>query len=271
MQDPHRSGPRAARRAGIPTSPDVAAFGLGAHHGRPGLAAERLLELRQVRQRSDHAKFADRVRVALRHQARGLRPHGVAAELAPRDEELLIRREAVDVGQRRLALLRDLERTIGDPRTGEIPDRLPGDELALVVDPRRRLVRVELAHDAGRLLLELLEVLVRPPVLQPALRVVLRALVVEPVADLVPDDDADRAVVDGVVGGQAERRRLQDPGREDDLVQERVVVRVGRRRRQAPPAAVDGLADGGEIVPDVNRRPASTSSQYDARVIATAL
>ena len=60
-----------------------------------------------------------------------------------------------------------------------------------------------------------------PPVAQVAVAVVLRALVVEAVADLVPDDGADAAVVDGVVGVDVEERRLEDRGREDDLVEAR--------------------------------------------------
>jgi hypothetical protein len=39
---------------------------------------------------------------------------------------------------------------------------------------------------------------------------------------LVADDRADRAVVDRVVRRAVEERRLQDPGGEDDLVQERI-------------------------------------------------
>jgi hypothetical protein len=57
-----------------------------------------------------------------------------------------------------------------------------------------------------------------PPVAQHAVAVGLAALVVEAVADLVADDAADAAVVDGRVGVGIEERRLQDGGREDDLV-----------------------------------------------------
>ena len=46
--------------------------------------------------------------------------------------------------------------------------------------------------------------------LQLAVAVVLRALVVEAVADLVADHRADAAVVDRVVGVRIEERRLQD-------------------------------------------------------------
>ena len=58
----------------------------------------------------------------------------------------------------------------------------------------------------------------RPPVGQRARAVELAALVVEAVGHLVADHRADAAVVDRHVGVRVEERRLQDGGREDDLV-----------------------------------------------------
>ena len=81
----------------------------------------------------------------------------------------------------------------------------------------------------------------------------LRALVVEAVADLVADHRADAAVVHRVVGVQVEERRLQDRGREDDLVHARVVVGVDRLRRHAPLVAVDRLAELGEVAGGLER------------------
>ena len=90
-------------------------------------------------------------------------------------------------------------------------------------------------------------VLVGPPVDHRPGAVVLRALVVEAVADLVADDGADRAVVDRVVGVGMEERRLEDGGREHDLVHRGVVVRVDRLRGHVPLVAVDGGADLGQL------------------------
>jgi hypothetical protein len=53
-------------------------------------------------------------------------------------------------------------------------------------------------------------VLLGPPVAQVAVAVALAPLVVEPVADLVADHGADRAVVDRVVRRQVEERGLED-------------------------------------------------------------
>src|SRR5439155_19956803 len=114
-------------------------------------------------------------------------------------------REAFDFRQRRLSSPGDLEGAISDLRSGQVPDALSEHELAVVMDPGFDEVAVELPGHAGRLLLEPLQVFVAPPVVQPALRVELRPFVVEAVADLVADDDADGSVVDGVAGVHGER------------------------------------------------------------------
>ena len=82
---------------------------------------------------------------------------------------------------------------------------------------------------------------------EPARAVVLRALVVEAVADLVADDRPDPAVVPGVVGVGVEERRLEDRRGEDDLVHRRVVVGVDHLRRHEPLVAVHRLAELVEV------------------------
>ena len=77
-------------------------------------------------------------------------------------------------------------------------------------------------------------VLLGPPVANGAGRVDLAALVVEAVADLVADDRADRAIVHRRVRRRIEERRLQDAGREDDLVLEPAVVGVDRLPGSSP-------------------------------------
>ena len=73
--------------------------------------------------------------------------------------------------------------------------------------------------------------------------IVLPALIVEAVRHLVADDRADAAVVDRVVRLRIEERRLQNAGREHDLVHVRIVVGVHGRRRHAPFGAIDRFAD----------------------------
>ncbi len=114
---------------------------------------------------------------------------------------------------------------------------------------RDRLVGRVLRHQAAGDGIEGLAVVVGPPVAEPSVAVQLAALVVEAVADLVADHRADRTVVDRVVGRHVEERRLQDRGREHDLVHVAVVVRVDRLRRHAPLAAVDLGADAHDLAP----------------------
>src|SRR6185295_13256808 len=111
----------------------------------------------------------------------------VAAELAPADEELLLWCEAVDRRLGSLALARLLVGEERDLRASQVADALAEHELAVVVDAGLDEVAVVLLRHALRARLEFLQVLIGPPVLQPSLRVVLRALVVEAVADLVAD------------------------------------------------------------------------------------
>src|SRR5450755_2443747 len=129
--------------------------------------------------------------IALNHRSRELRADGIAAKLTPGDEELLVRREPFDGGKRRVALLRDLKGAIGDLRTRQISDAFAENQPTVVVDSRLDKVAVELAHDARCLLAESLQIFLAPPVVEPALRVELRALVVKAVADLVADHHAD--------------------------------------------------------------------------------
>ena len=84
--------------------------------------------------------------------------------------------------------------------------------------------------------------------------VVLRALVVEAVADLVADDRADAAVVLGRLGVRREERLLQDAGREADLVGAGVVVGVDGLRQHEPLVAVDRGADLAELAVGLERR-----------------
>ena len=67
-------------------------------------------------------------------------------------------------------------------------------------------------------------------------------------ADLVADHRADRAEVLGGVGIGVEERRLQDRGREGDVVDYRVVERVDGLRAGHPLVAVGWLADLAQLV-----------------------
>ena len=136
-----------------------------------------------------------------------------------------------------------------DRRAAEVRDRFAVHELAVDVDSLRDVELAVLIGHAIRARLEILQILGRQPVAQIALRVVLRALIVEAVRHLVADDRADAAVVVGVVRVRIEERRLQDAGREGDVVLRRVVAGVDRRRREAAPLVrIVGMADALDVV-----------------------
>src|SRR4051794_16129816 len=159
------------------------------------------------------------MRIPLDHRPGKLRADGVSPELPPGNEELLLRGEAVNRRNRRLAALRDLKCAIRDSGARQIADAFAEHEPAVVVDSWFDEIAVELPGNARGPRPKLLEILIGPPVVQTALGVVLRSLVVEPVADLVADDDTDGAVIDGIVRFHAECRRLEDAGWKHDLVE----------------------------------------------------
>ena len=130
--------------------------------------------------------------------------------------------------------------TVSAPLTCS-PGRSRGSKRVVLLDQRLGL------HLEGRL------VVGGPPVVEVAGAVVLRALVVEAVADLVADDRADAAVVLGRVGVGAEERLLQDAGREADLVGAGVVVGVDGLRQHEPLVAVDRRADLGQLAVGLER------------------
>ena len=107
----------------------------------------------------------------------------------------------------------------------------------------REVVGLVLRAEPGRLGLELGGVLGLPPVAKHAGPVGLAALVVEAVGDLVADDPADAAVIDRRIGVGIEEGRLEDGGREDDLVLHRRVISVHRLRGHSPLGLVDRLLD----------------------------
>ena len=158
--------------------------------------------------------------------------------------------------RRRLLAERDQVRLVADGQAAEVADVLADGEAAVDVlaGQLARLERVVLLDQRGGLHLEGGLVVRGPPVVQVALAVVLRALVVEAVADLVADHRSDAAVVLGRVGVRAEERLLQDPGREADLVGAGVVVGVDGLRQHEPLVTVDRRPDLRQLPVGLERR-----------------
>ena len=165
------------------------------------------------------------------------------------DEEPLVAGQTVD-NRRGLALQRELVSLIGHRDAAQIADVFTQRQLAaqaglaLVQRAERIVLRGQLRGQR----VERLAIGRRPPVAQRAGSIVLRALIVEPMADLVADDCADRAVIDRRIGLGVEKGRLENGSGEHDLVGRRHVIGVDRLRGHQPFALVDRLGQIAELV-----------------------
>src|SRR3984957_9912540 len=82
-----------------------------------------------------------------------------------------------------------------------------------------------------------------PPVAQIAVLVELASLVVVSMNGFVPNDSAGGRIVDSIVLGGIEERRLQNAGREVDGVGLRVLVGIHSRRCHLPFGSVERLSN----------------------------
>src|SRR5579864_1180893 len=93
-----------------------------------------------------------------------------------------------------------------------------------------------------------------PPVTQIAFLIELAPLVVVAVDGLVANHSAGGGIVDRVVLGRIEKRRLQNSRREVDGVGLRVFIRVHSWRRHSPVGSVDLLANFAKLTVEFKRR-----------------
>src|SRR5258708_31058685 len=204
--------------------------------------------------------------IGLHHQSLALKAGLVAAELTPRNEELLLRREAVDVSRARLAFQRLLVSKISDLRSAQVANALAQNQFAVVMYIFLDKVIVELARYASPASLKIFEISVCPPVTQSAQVVELRALIVKAVRDFVANNHPNGTIVHGIHSIEIKSRRLQNARREHDLIQQRIVVRVRSRRRHAPAAAIHKFANRIAIV--LFRKLSSRNHILEERVAA---
>src|SRR5690606_30478845 len=111
-------------------------------------------------------------------------------DLGPAEIEALVAGKAVD-HRGLLAAQRGDISVVGKGEAGEVGDILAHGELALDVRSRERLISVILRAELAGERLEVRHILRRPPVAEPALAVIFRALIVEMVAELMADHRAD--------------------------------------------------------------------------------
>ena len=169
--------------------------------------------------------------------------------LRPCQEEALVAGQAVD-HRRFLAFEAQLVGGVGHRQAAQIADVLAHRQLTVHALAFQRAIRGVLRAQRPGAGLEARAVLVGPPVALDAGGIRLRALVVEAVAHFVADHAADSAVVHRRIGAHVEERRLQDAGREHDLVERRVVVGVDRMRGHEPFVAVGPGAEAAILVVD---------------------
>src|SRR5687768_242710 len=230
-----------AKRSSL-TLPERSPHRLRPDHRITGLAAECLREFRHVRERAVRPPAPRRVWIGIDANHLILRCDVLPPDLRPCQEEALLRRKSVD--QRLgLSLSRLLQRRICHRQAADVRRVLAEREPPVHVNRVEHGVSIVLVGDQRRPLLELLEVLGAPPVLEVPLSVELRALVVEAVTHLVTDHASHPTVVHGIVRRWREERRLQDSRGEDNFVQLRIVVRIDGRRSHPPLSPVERLAD----------------------------
>src|SRR5947208_9255558 len=215
----------------------------------------------QLLARFDAERVIPRVEVAHRVGAilgRGMAvgddalPQGGLADLltpalCEAQEEQLLAAEAGSP-RRGLALERAPPGVVGHREARDVGDVLAQRLVAVDVDVGERAVGVELRDETLARGLEVREVALGPPVLQPPAGVEQRTLIVEAVADLVADDGAGGAVVHDGVALRVEVRRLQHRGRKVERIHRREIYRIDQLRIHDPLGAIDRGAELGEVV-----------------------
>src|SRR5438552_16820468 len=187
------------------------------------------------------------MRVGVDSHSLGFRRDVLPPDLRPGEEKALFRREAIDEWETSFFRERLLQRSVSDRQTAEVGEILAKGQLPVHVEAVQHSVRIELRCHESSAAFELLEIGSAPPIAEISLRVVLRALIIEAVRHLLPDDSTHAPVVHRVIRVRIEKRRLHDSGREDDLVHRWVVIRIDRRRCHSPLGAIDWLTDSGQV------------------------
>src|SRR5438132_11645346 len=110
------------------------------------------------------------------------------------------------------------ERGIGQRDAAQIGNTFANDLTASEMDGILDRIAAELIDHALRALLKILKVRRTPPIGQITLRIELCTVVVETMRHLVANDRPDCTVIKCFVTRKIEKRRLQDTGREYNLV-----------------------------------------------------
>src|SRR6266404_4012622 len=147
------------------------------------------------------------MRIAVGHQAGVFRTKIGAPYLRPAEKKSLFGSESIQ-GWRPLAFDLFFVSSVGNCQPAEIRDAFAQYQFAVLVKTGFDFVAIKLVLNAGRAFIEILAVVLGPPIAQIALTVELRTGIVEAVSDLVADRRAHATVVYCVIRLGIKKRRL---------------------------------------------------------------
>src|SRR6266571_2697234 len=129
---------RTDQRSMFRSSPNIHTLIGGANHGRTVGNVKRLLKLRQVGERSIHAKLRRRVRIGGQAHFLVFIPNFLSPDRGERQEEALLRREAVDLFIPLLGMFveRLLQRSVGEFHSADVRDVFALGQLAVYMQAR---------------------------------------------------------------------------------------------------------------------------------------
>src|SRR6266478_9037536 len=147
------------------------------------------------------------MRVTVGHQPSVFRTNIGVTDPRTAEKKSLFGSEAIQ-GWRPLAFDLFFISGIGNCQPAEVRDAFAQDQFAVLVKTGFDFVAIKLPLNAGRAFIEILAVVLGPPIAEIALTVKLRTGVVEAVSDFVTDRRAHATVVDCVIGLGIKKRRL---------------------------------------------------------------
>src|SRR6185437_4047121 len=222
--------------------PDVAS--VVAHHLVSLFAIKGLGKVRAVLHRANHAELTRRVRIHLGQQTRAFVRLVLAPHLGKAEPETLLSCEALlGLAERGIVLNALAQRNQSNVAAavvcGVFAEGEPPIEMNVV---NRRELAVFICNAAGTFF-KLCAVGVSPPVAEVAFSIKLATLVVKAMGQFVANDYANAAEVHSSVCSFVKERRLQDSGREVDVIIWRAVVGIHGGWAHAPLFLVERLAD----------------------------
>src|SRR5690606_36973533 len=167
---------------------------------------------------------------------------------SPGDKEPLFRCKTIYGIRPPMLLQVSLKSVISDQQATEVSDIFSQSKLPLYVYALQWLISIILSYQFAGSFLEIFQILFLPPVLQIAIRIIPAALIIKTVGNLVADHCAYAAIIHSSICLVVVKRRLQNPGRENNLVPSRIIVSIDRLRGHKPLILINGFPQLADIV-----------------------